>query len=167
MTMPGSGLKWIDEVNKWEIEGARGGEDACPGLTQPPPEPDSSKRDYHNNWPNAYLLRPETVESIFVLWRATGDVKWRERGYAIYKNIEKHARTQYGYSSMHGVTQEHPSQINDMPSWFLAETFKYLYLLMDDTDTITFEKYVFNTEAHPLPVFEWTAEERTKFEITV
>ncbi|PPR01327.1 hypothetical protein CVT24_006329 [Panaeolus cyanescens] len=170
MSMPGTGKLWIDEVEKWEKAGgekSEKGEKGCPGLTEPEREGDSAKWDYFNNWPNAYLLRPETVESIFVLYRVTKDIKWRERGYAIYQNIEKHAKTNHGYSSMHGVTQEHPSQINDMPSWFLAETLKYLYLLFDDTDTITFDKYVFNTEAHPLPVFEWTGEERKKFGIEV
>jgi len=33
---------------------------------------------------------------------------------------------------------------------------------MDDSDTITLSKWVFNTEAHPLPVFEWTVEEKEK-----
>jgi hypothetical protein len=37
-------------------------------------------------------------------------------------------------------------------SFFLAETLKYLYLLFADDDLIPLEKYVFNTEAHPLSV---------------
>ena len=51
-------------------------------------------------------------------------------------------------------------------SWFLAETLKYLYMLFDDDNLITFDKWVFNTEAHPLPIFEWTAEEKENFGIT-
>jgi len=51
-------------------------------------------------------------------------------------------------------------------SWFLAETLKYLYLLFDDTNAITFNNWVFNTEAHPLPVFSWTDEERRKFKVS-
>jgi mannosyl-oligosaccharide alpha-1,2-mannosidase len=38
-----------------------------------------------------------------------------------------------------------------------------LYLLFDDNSTITFDKWVFNTKAHPLPVFEWAEEERERF----
>lgn len=42
---------------------------------------------------------------------------------------------------------------------------KYLYLTFVDHDPIDLEKWVFNTEAHPLPVFTWTAEEKSLFEI--
>lgn len=47
----------------------------------------------------------------------------------------------------------------------MAETLKYLYMLFDDESEITFDKWVFNTEAHPLPVFEWTKEEKKSFGI--
>ena len=54
-----------------------------------------------------------------------------------------------------------------MFSWFLAETLKYLYLLFDDDpDTLKLDEWVFNTEAHPLPVFSWTEEERVAFGIS-
>lgn len=42
-----------------------------------------------------------------------------------------------------------------MESFFLAETLKYLYLLFDDDKTdIPLDKYVFNTEGHPLPIYD-------------
>ena len=47
----------------------------------------------------------------------------------------------------------------------MAETLKYLYLMFDDEDPIQFDKWVFNTEAHPLPVFNWTAVERERFTV--
>lgn len=37
-------------------------------------------------------------------------------------------------------------------SWFLAETLKYLWLIFSDDDAIPLDTWVFNTEAHPLPV---------------
>lgn len=52
-------------------------------------------------------------------------------------------------------------------SFFLAETLKYLYLLFDNQDPISLDKWVFNTEAHPLPVFTWTPEERSAFNLTM
>jgi len=163
MKMPGMGKRWMEVVDEWESGGRQG--DVPPGMGEPAPEPDSSKRDYYSSWPNAYLLRPETVESIFIMWRTTGDVKWRERGYAIFRAIEKHTRTKFGYASIHGVNGQMVQQLDDMPSWFLAETLKYLYLLFDDTNSITLDKWVFNTEAHPLPVFSWTPQEREAFGI--
>lgn len=41
-----------------------------------------------------------------------------------------------------------------MESFFLGETLKYLYLLFsDDAELLHLDKYVFNTEAHPLPIW--------------
>lgn len=51
------------------------------------------------------------------------------------------------------------------PSYFLAETLKYLYLLFSDKDLFPLDKWVFNTEAHPLPVFQWSTEEREAYGI--
>jgi len=48
----------------------------------------------------------------------------------------------------------------------LAETLKYLYLLFLEEDLVPLDKWVFNTEAHPLPVFEWTEEEKEAFGIS-
>ena len=42
--------------------------------------------DRHN------LQRPETVESLFILYRLTGDKKYREIGYEIFKNFMKYTK---------------------------------------------------------------------------
>jgi mannosyl-oligosaccharide alpha-1,2-mannosidase len=41
-----------------------------------------------------------------------------------------------------------------MESFFLAETMKYLYLSQDPDMPIDLKKYVFNTEAHPMKIFD-------------
>lgn len=41
-----------------------------------------------------------------------------------------------------------------MESFFLAETMKYLFLIQDTENKVNLTKYVFNTEAHPLGVFD-------------
>ena len=33
------------------------------------------------------------------MWKTTGDVKWRERGYAIFQAIKEDTRSQFGYTS--------------------------------------------------------------------
>ena len=50
--------------------------------------------------------------------------------------------------------QTPPPQRDKMESFFLAETLKYLFLLLDDSkpDILPLDQYVFNTEAHALPV---------------
>ena len=42
------------------------------------------------------LLRPETVESLFYLWRATKDERYREYGWLIFQAFQKHAKTPQG-----------------------------------------------------------------------
>uniref|UniRef100_G3TTP5 alpha-1,2-Mannosidase n=1 Tax=Loxodonta africana TaxID=9785 RepID=G3TTP5_LOXAF len=61
-----------------------------------------------------------------------------------------------GYSSINNVQDpQNPGPRDKMESFFLGETLKYLYLLFsDDADLLSVDAYVFNTEAHPLPI--WT-----------
>eukprot|EP00850_Spirogloea_muscicola_P023529 SM000364S13664 [mRNA] locus=s364:793:1731:- [translate_table: standard] len=104
--------------------------------------------DRHN------LLRPETVESVFYLHRITKDPKYREWGWAIFKAFEAHARVEGGgYASLGDVTMVPPPQRDKMETFFLGETLKYLYLLFADDGVLPLNAFVFNTEAHPLPMF--------------
>ncbi len=44
-----------------------------------------------------------------------------------------------------------------MESFFITETLKYLFLLFsDDPDILRLDEWVFNTEAHPLPIWKVT-----------
>jgi mannosyl-oligosaccharide alpha-1,2-mannosidase len=99
-----------------------------------------------------YRLRPETIESLFYLWRVTKDPIYRDMGYEIFQNIEKHCRTEHGYAAVMDVTHLPVRTENKMESFFLAETLKYHYLLQSPEDLIPLDKYVFNTEAHPLSI---------------
>jgi mannosyl-oligosaccharide alpha-1,2-mannosidase len=100
-----------------------------------------------------YLLRPETVESLFVLYRVTGDVRYQEQGWEIWQAINKHCRTPDGFSGIRDVTNaNNPQWDNTQQSFFLAETLKYLYLLFSPVDLIPLDQYVFNTEAHVLGI---------------
>lgn len=40
-----------------------------------------------------------------------------------------------------------------METFFLGETLKYFYLLFSEDSLIPLDSFVFNTEAHPLPIF--------------
>ncbi|KAJ1831172.1 hypothetical protein LPJ63_004463 [Coemansia sp. RSA 2711] len=97
-----------------------------------------------------YLLRPETVESLFVLYRVTGDPKYQDWGWQIFEAIERHARVAHGYAAVRNVlSAEMAANREDaMESFFLAETLKYLYLLFGPDDVLPLDKYVFTTEAH-------------------
>jgi len=47
----------------------------------------------------------------------------------------------------------------------LACRLKYLFLLFTDEDLVPLDRWVFNTEAHPLPVFYWSEWEMERFGI--
>lgn len=114
-----------------------------------------------------YPLRPELVESVMYLYRATGDPYLLEVGKDILRSIQHSARTSCGYATIKDV-RDHRKE-DRMESFFLAETTKYLYLLFD-TDNFIHNRgqhgmvvktpwgecvleaggYIFNTEAHPI-----------------
>ncbi|XP_070568664.1 mannosyl-oligosaccharide 1,2-alpha-mannosidase IA-like [Ptychodera flava] len=104
-----------------------------------------------------YILRPETFESYFVLWRLTHDQKYREWGWEAVQALEKYCRVENGYSGIRDVTNPRPVHDDVQQSFFLAETLKYLYLLFSDDSLIPLDNWIFNTEAHPLPVIKKAA----------
>lgn len=75
-----------------------------------------------------YILRPETVESIFYMWRYTHDQKYRDYGMKIIDAFERSSRDAVGYHDI----DESGKPVDKMESFFLAETLKYLYLLFAD-----------------------------------
>jgi len=63
--------------------------------------------------------RPETVESLFLAFRLTGDPKYRDYGWAIFQAIEKHCRIPTGgYASIKNV-DEIPVEHDDKMETFL------------------------------------------------
>jgi mannosyl-oligosaccharide alpha-1,2-mannosidase len=105
------------------------------------------------------LLRPETVESLFLLYRITGEQIYRDWGAQILSSITKHARVPNGkhVASVSDVTSgggTTATPLSDsLESFFFAETIKYLFLLFSGPETIPLDEWVFNTEAHPLRVW--------------
>ncbi|XP_050949505.1 endoplasmic reticulum mannosyl-oligosaccharide 1,2-alpha-mannosidase isoform X1 [Labeo rohita] len=115
---------------------------------------DVKPADRHN------LLRPETVESLFYMYRFTKDSKYRDWGWDILQSFNKYTRVPSGgYTSIGNVRDPlNPAPRDKMESFFLGETLKYLFLLFsDDNELISLDKYVFNTEAHPLPIWPSTS----------
>jgi len=99
-----------------------------------------------------YILRPETFESYFLMWRLTKDPKYREWGWEAVQALENSCRVNGGYTGIKNVYEVGGQQDDVQQSFFLAEALKYLYLLFSDDDLIDLDQWVFNTEAHPLPV---------------
>ncbi|KAJ8247191.1 hypothetical protein GJAV_G00259790 [Gymnothorax javanicus] len=99
-----------------------------------------------------YILRPEVIETYWYMWRFTHDPKYREWGWEAAQAINRHCRVSGGFSGVKDVYSSNPTYDDVQQSFFLAETLKYLYLLFSGDDFLPLESWVFNTEAHPLPV---------------
>jgi mannosidase alpha-like ER degradation enhancer 2 len=94
-----------------------------------------------------YALRPEIVESAWYLSRATKDPKYLEMGKEFFEDLIRYCRTDDGYTVLTDVRTKEKGDL--MPSYFLAETLKYLYLLFAPPETLDLNAVVLNTEAHP------------------
>ncbi|KAH8647569.1 glycoside hydrolase family 47 protein [Tricladium varicosporioides] len=95
-----------------------------------------------------YILRPEAIESIFILYRITGDQTLRERAWNMFNNIIKHTLTEVAHAGLDDCTVENPPKSDRMESFWLAETLKYFYLIFEEESVVNLDEYVLNTEAH-------------------
>ena len=95
-----------------------------------------------------YELRPEIIESTYYLYYFTGEARYLDMGKTFFDSLEKYCKTDTGFAALLNV--ETKEKRDDMESFFLAETLKYLYLLYAPKATLDLHKVVFNTEAHPM-----------------
>ena len=102
-----------------------------------------------------FLMRPEVVEFLFYLFRKTKADKYREYGWKIFEAISTHCRTDVGFSGISDIfSSETPLPKDDIQqAYFLSETLKYLFLLFSEDDLLPLDRYIFNTEAHPLGIW--------------
>lgn len=99
-----------------------------------------------------YILRPEAIESVFIMYRITGDQKWQDTAWRMFENIERISRTSIAASALWDITvaSKEVKKMNSMESFWLAETLKYFYLCFQEFDVVSLDDFVLNTEAHPL-----------------
>ncbi|KAJ5619745.1 Class I alpha-mannosidase [Penicillium lagena] len=96
-----------------------------------------------------YKLRPEAIESVFYMWRISGDQFYQDAAWRMFKNIDAITRTKFGHSAVYDVRDDEPRKKDEMESFWTAETLKYFYLTFSDPNLVSLDDYVFNTEAHP------------------
>lgn len=109
-----------------------------------------------------YHLRPEAVEAFFYMYRYTKKAKYRDYAWHVFQQIERHCRVEGGgYSALHTARLRNPHKEDVMHSFLISETFKYLYLIFgDDKSELPLDKWVLNTEAHPLLITPAISEEQ-------
>jgi mannosyl-oligosaccharide alpha-1,2-mannosidase len=99
-----------------------------------------------------YILRPEAIESIFVLYRVTAERSLMDRAWEMWTAITNATTTELANSAIEDVNPpagEGLRMSDSMESFWLSETLKYFYLVYSEPDLVSLDEWVFNTEAHP------------------
>ncbi len=99
-----------------------------------------------------YHLRPEIIESTYYLFHTSGDPLYRQMGHIYSDSLEQWCKSPVAYAELSDVRTK--TQVDDMESFFFAETLKYLYLLYAPPETVDWKQMIFNTEAHPLKIWK-------------
>uniref|UniRef100_A0A8D3BCZ4 alpha-1,2-Mannosidase n=1 Tax=Scophthalmus maximus TaxID=52904 RepID=A0A8D3BCZ4_SCOMX len=128
--------------------------------------PEAFTTEFRVHW-GQHLLRPEFAESTYYLYKATGDPYYLRVGQSIVEKLNAYTRVPCGFAAVQDVrTGAHEDR---MDSFFLAEMFKYLYLLFSEKSQlpINIDDYIFTTEAHLLPVSLSTTQPSCQGNVTV
>ncbi|KAK5660010.1 hypothetical protein OQA88_13478 [Cercophora sp. LCS_1] len=132
---------------------------ACPSIDEPcswdeekwQREGDKRlKKGFSNARDPRYILRPEAIESIFLLYRMTGKDDLRDVAWRMFQSVMSSTSTDLANSAIEDVAVDGaPKRTDSMESFWLAETLKYFYLIFSPPDLISLDDFVLNTEAHP------------------
>jgi mannosyl-oligosaccharide alpha-1,2-mannosidase len=115
------------------------------------------------------MLRPEAIESVFYMYRITGERRYQDVAWSMFEAIEKRTRTGIANAAIRDVTlkvepketselrrgvnargEESGLELQDsMESFWMAETLKYFYLIFSEPSLLSLDEWVLNTEAHP------------------
>ncbi|KAF1363289.1 alpha-mannosidase IC [Lizonia empirigonia] len=116
-----------------------------------------------------YMLRPEAIESVFYMYRITGERRYQDVAWSMFEAIERRTRTGIANAAIRDVTRrtaakeaselrrgvgarDEDSELeleDNMESFWMAETLKYFYLVFSEPELLSLDEWVFNTEAHP------------------
>jgi mannosidase alpha-like ER degradation enhancer 2 len=96
----------------------------------------------------AYPLRPEIMESAYYLHFYTAEDRYTEMAATFLGALSHYCKADNGYAGLQDVTTFEKD--DEMESYFLAETLKYLYLTFAPRSALDLDAVVFNTEGHPL-----------------
>ena len=94
-----------------------------------------------------FQLNPEVIESNYYLWHATGDSVYYDRAAGYWSDLKRRARTDVAFAHLADVATG--ERDDELATFFIAETMKYLYLTFGGNDAVSPATHVFNTEAHP------------------
>ena len=140
--------EWSDE--RW-YEGIRHDDTDADGAARRLPLAERAQRviDRQNLVPGftrikdpRYVLRPEAIESVFVMYRITGDKTLQDKAWNMFSAIESRARTDIAYAEIQDVSVAKSDLTDSMESFWTAETLKYFYLVFSEPDLISLDDFV-------------------------
>lgn len=101
-----------------------------------------------------YRLSGEYAETLFYLYRATGDDVYRARGWALFEALEAKCLVP-GTGAYAGLEDVFSGERGAaMAPAFLGATLKYLYLLLAPRDTYPIDDWLFSAHGHVLATTE-------------
>lgn len=113
--------------------------------------PEAFTHDLQVHWAQ-HPLRPEFIESTYLLYRATKDPHYLHVAKNVMDSLNELVRVKCGFAGVRDIrTMSHEDR---MDSFVLSETFKYLYMIFSEPSEMLFDpdNYVLTTEAHFLPL---------------
>ncbi|KAF2165083.1 glycoside hydrolase family 47 protein [Zasmidium cellare ATCC 36951] len=140
--------KWLDEMKTHADTQEEDGEAVAKRLRIP--------KGFVGVWDRKYQLRPEAIESVFILYRTTGKTYLLDAAWEMFQAIIAATETPVAYAALTDVTYSKKEveagmqiKMDSMESYWMAETLKYFYLIFSEPDFFSLDEWVFNTEAHP------------------
>ena len=91
------------------------------------------------------LLSPEAIESIFVLYRITGDTTLQDTAWRMFEAINNATKTDIAHSAIADVTLPQgkaTQKLDQCESFWMAETLKYFYLIFSEPGLVSLDEYV-------------------------
>ena len=88
------------------------------------------------------LYRPEAIESIFILYRITGDASLQDTAWKMFQSIEHYTKSDIAHAALDDVTTIDAPKADSMESFWTAETLKYFYLIFSTPDVVSLDDFV-------------------------
>jgi mannosyl-oligosaccharide alpha-1,2-mannosidase len=88
---------------------------------------------------------PEAIESVFILYRITGDTKLQDAAWRMFSAINNATMAQYAHSAIADVTVaagQETQKLDQCESFWLAETLKYFYLIFSEPGLVSLDEFV-------------------------
>lgn len=140
--------KWLEAVARQQVTGAQSSLQSLTELGRTLVDQQKLSPGFTRWGDNRYILRPEAIESVFIMYRLTGERSYMDTAWTMWTSISKACKTPLAYAGVADVRTIPPSQSDRMESFWLAETLKYFYLIFSDPNEWSLDDWVLNTEAH-------------------